>query len=560
MLNLHNHSNYSILQSSISIDSLIAFAKNHGSNYVSLTDTNGMHGLIQFAKQAEEAGIKPILGAYIDESNNPNDYVVFLAKNNYGYSELCKVITSRKLEEDFSLIKVVQNISDNLFVLISSLQLLKEITTSFLFPQNLYVELIATKKQKRKTRELYNYAKENKLQIIASHPAYFLNKEDYILQKTVTAIKSNSTLENLDEADIIDEEYYLKTPTEIKKIWKALPEAIWNVEDIAKSCNVNLEFGKNKFPVFPLPKGENASSYLEQICNKGLTKRYEFVTEHATARLAKELSVIEEMGFSHYFLVVHDIVREAKLRQMRILGRGSAANSLVSYCLGFTEIDPIKHNLYFERFLNRARTSPPDVDLDFSWRERDEIIKYIYDKYGYDKVAMISTTVTFRARSAFREVAKVFGVSQREISKFSKFIPWTSAKNLVQLAAKFPESKSLDFSLEPWKTIIQIASRLAGFPRHRSIHPSGIVVTEKPMTNYVPLEYAKNKGLGLIITQADMYSIEDLGLVKIDILSQRSLEVLTNTMRDLQEEYVSPKRTQSVKIIPINSLDENLSN
>ncbi|MCB0750090.1 MAG: DNA polymerase III subunit alpha, partial [Ignavibacteriae bacterium] len=224
-----------------------------------------------------------------------------------------------------------------------------------------------------------------------------------------------------------------------------------------------------------------------------------------------------------------------------------------SYCLGFTEIDPIKHNLYFERFLNRARTSPPDVDLDFSWRERDEIVKYVYDKYGYDKVAMISTTVTFRARSAFRETAKVFGVSEREISKFSKLIPWTSAKNLPQLAEKFPESKSLNFNSEPWNSIVKIASQLAGFPRHLSIHPSGIVVTEKPITNYVPLEYAKNKGLGLIITQPDMYGIEDMGLVKIDLLSQRSLEVLTNTMSDLETKYISTKKVSSPNIIPINS-------
>jgi DNA polymerase-3 subunit alpha/error-prone DNA polymerase len=169
------------------------------------------------------------------------------------------------------------------------------------------------------------------------------------------------------------------------------------------------------------------------------------------------------------------------------------------------------------------------VDLDFSWKERDEIIKYIFDKYGYSNVAMISTTVTFRARSAFREVAKIFGVSQNEISKYSKFIPWTSAKNLETLSQKFPEAKLLEFKSEPWKSIVKIASKLAGFPRHLSIHPGGIIITEKPITNYVALEYAKNKGLGLIVTQPDMYSTEKMGLIKIDILSQRSLGVLRDT-------------------------------
>jgi DNA polymerase-3 subunit alpha/error-prone DNA polymerase len=200
--------------------------------------------------------------------------------------------------------------------------------------------------------------------------------------------------------------------------------------------------------------------------------------------------------------------------------------------------------------LNRGRKSPPDVDLDFSWRERDEIVKYVYERYGYDKVAMISTTVTFRARSAFREVAKVFGISESEINKFSKFIPWTSAHNLPHLAEKFPEAKSLHFKEEPWKSIIDIASKLAGFPRHLSIHPSGIIVAPGPMTNYVALEYARNKGLGLIITQPDMYPIEEFGLVKIDLLSQRSLGVLRDTMKRIKGKMKDDKSvsTQIYKI------------
>lgn len=369
------------------------------------------------------------------------------------------------------------------------------------------------------------------MQIIASHPAYFINPKDYLLHKVVTAIRLNTTLENLRADDTVDEEFFLKTPEELSKLWKQLPEALWNTERIAQSCNVDLEIGKYKFPVFPLPQHESSFSYLWKIAFRGLETRYKPITDKAVKRLQYELEVIDQMGFSDYFLIVWDIIREAKNRGMMHIGRGSAANSLVSYCLGFTEVDPIKYNLYFERFLNRGRLSPPDVDLDFSWKERDEIIKYVYDKYGYDHVAMISTTVTFRARSAFRETAKVFGISESEISKYSKFIPWTSAKNLPNIAEKFPETKSFDFSNEPWKTIVEVASKLSGFPRHLSIHPSGIVITEKPINNYVALEFAKNKGLGLVITQPDMYPIEDLGLIKIDLLSQRSLGVLKDAVR-----------------------------
>ena len=549
MLSFHIHSNYSLLQGTITIEALVDFAKTYESPYVSLTDTNGMYGLIQLSKKAEEVGIKPILGTMINDLKDEQIYAIFLAKNNLGYSELCKIITTRKLKENFSLLDVVKNVSDNLFILTSSIHLLEELLTCTRIHKNLYVELIVTDKQKTKTRVLYNFAKKNNLQIIASHPAYFLKSEDFVLHRTVTAIRLNKTFENLDESDLVDEEYYLKTPEEIKSTWKSLPEALWNMDYIAKNCNVNFEFGKYKFPVYPIPNSDNAFSYLWKICFQGLSEKYQPITDKAVKRLQYELEVIDDLGFCDYFLVVWDIVREARRRGMMTIGRGSAANSLVSYCLDFTQVDPIEHNLYFERFLNRGRTSPPDVDLDFSWKERDEIVRYVYEKYGYSNVAMISTTVTFRARSAFRETAKVFGVSEQEISKFRKLIPWTSAKNLPYLAEKFPESKSLNFKDEPWKSIIEIASQLSGFPRHLSIHPGGIIITEKPITNYVALEYAKNKGLGLIITQPDMYPIEDMGLIKIDLLSQRSLGVLRDTLNSINKTPVEKGFSKIEKFI-----------
>ncbi|MFH1194712.1 MAG: PHP domain-containing protein [bacterium] len=535
MFTLHAHSNYSLLQSTLTIDSVISAAKKAGSKYVSLTDTNGMYGLIQFSKKAEEENIKAILGTYINDPKNKDMYVILLAKNIDGYSEICKIITSRKLNDNFSLSKLFNRNLQNIFVLTSSIELLKEISINDELKRNLYVELFVTSKCKRRARELFQYAKSNGLQIVASHPAYFEKPGDYLLHKTITAIRLNTTLEGVPEEELKDEEFYIYLPETFQELWKSLPEAIWNADYIAQNCNVNLEFDKYKFPYFPLPSGETAFSHLWKLCFNGLAEKYQPITDKAVKRLQYELEVIDELGFSDYFLIVSDIVREAHSRRMMTIGRGSAANSLVAYCLGLSQVDPIKNNLYFERFLNRGRTSPPDVDLDFSWKERDEIVKYVYEKYGYDRVAMISTTVTFRARSAFREVAKVFGIAESEISKYSKFIPWTSAYNLPVLAEKFPESKSLKFDNEPWKSIIQIASKLSGFPRHLSIHPGGIVITREPITNYVALEYAKNKGLGLIITQPDMYPIEDMGLIKIDLLSQRSLGVLRDTMSKITD-------------------------
>lgn len=532
MFSLHAHSNFSLLKGALTIEKLIAFAKKNHSAYVSLTDDNGMYGLIKFAKIALEEKIKPILGTKINDNNFS---IILLAKNNNGYKEICKIITAKNLNDNFSIVNTLSKISNNIFVLINSVELLKLLIENKIDTNNIYAELIITEKAKKNTRLLFNFAKENNIKIMASHPVYFEKKEDYIIHKALTAIRLNKTLANLSEEELVDSEYYLKSPEELNELWKSIPEAMWNTDDIAMQCNVNLEFGKYKFPEFKLPPDETAFSYLWKVSFKGLSERFKPITEKAVKRLQYELEVIDELGFLDYFLVVWDIVREAKTRRMVSIGRGSAANSLVAFCLGYTQIDPISHNLYFERFLNRGRISPPDVDLDFSWKERDRLVRYIFDKYGYDKVAMISTTVTFRAKSAFREIAKVFGISQSEISKYSRFIPWTSAENLPILTEKFPESKKLDFSNTIWKQIIEIATKIAAYPRHISIHPSGIVITKEPITNYVALEYAGNKGLGIIVTQPDMYSIEDLGLIKIDLLSQRSLGVLRDTLNKIEK-------------------------
>jgi DNA polymerase III alpha subunit len=276
---------------------------------------------------------------------------------------------------------------------------------------------------------------------------------------------------------------------------------------------------------------------LWKYTHEGLERRYDHIAKDIKDRLREELQVIDELKLADYFLIVHDIFLEAKRRGMMTLTRGSAANSLVCYCLGLTEVDPVKYNFYFTRFLNRSRSSLPDIDIDFSWKERDEIVQYVFKKYGYSKVAFISTHVTMKARSAFRETAKVFGFSDNEISTISKYIPWTNAKNLATISKRFPESKSLDFNIEPWKSIISIATRLADFPRHLSIHPGGIVISPLPITTYTALEYAANKGVGLIITQPDMYGVEDLGLVKIDLLSQRSLGVLRDTIQQIDNNF-----------------------
>ena len=531
MIPLHVHSNYSLLQGTISIDKLIEFCKNNSISSIALTDTNAMNGLTQFAKKADEAGIQPILGTFLTEPANDKKYVICIAKNNEGYSEICRIITQRKLNDDFSLIKILKNEWKNLIIITPHIELLEIINQKNSF----YAEIIRTKSNKKNALKLYEYSKQNNIPIVASNPVYFLEKKDFELHKLVTAIRLNKTIASISNEELVEEEFYIKSSTEIEQQFKKIPEAITNTHKIAEECKVDLKLGEYKYPSYQAKGKENSTSLLNTIAMNGLRKKYNFLDEKIKNRLEYELSVINELNFTDYFLIVWDIVQEAKKRGMMTIGRGSAANSLVAFCLEFTQVDPIKLNLYFERFLNKARSNPPDVDIDFSWKERDEIVKYVFEKYGYERVAMISTTITFRARSAFRETAKAFGISDREISKYSKKIPWTNAANLPKISEMFPESKSLGFDKEPWKTIVQLASKIANFPRHLSIHPSGIVITPTKITDYCALEYAKNKGLGLIITQPDMYSIEDLGLVKIDLLSQRSLGVLRDTMDTLNK-------------------------
>lgn len=533
MIQLHTHSNYSLLKGTARISELIEECKINSIPAIALTDTNGMYGLIQFYKLAIEAGIKPILGTYIDEPCDESKYVLLLAKNNSGYSDLCKIITLRKLNDDFSLFNILKKHWANLFIITSCIELLKIIEKS----NSVYAEIIPTKQNKKNARELYQFAVKNNFPIAASNPVYYLKQKDLLIHKVVTAIRLNTAIDSIPEIELIDSEFYFKSISEIKNVFVKIPSAIENTIIISDQCNVDLKLNEYKYPKYPVANPESSSSLLYKISYEGLLKRYNNAGEKELNRLEYELKVIKELNFENYFLIVWDIIQEAKRRGMMTIGRGSAANSLVAYCLELTQVDPIKHNLYFERFLNKARSNPPDVDLDFSWKERDEIVRYVFEKYGYERVAMISTMITFKARSAFREVAKAFGITNEEISTISKKIPWTNAFNLPDAAALFPESKSLNFNIEPWKTIVELSVKIANFPRHLSIHPGGIVITPNKITEYCALEYAKNKGLGLIITQPDMYSVEDLGLIKIDLLSQRSLGVLRDSMDSIKKNY-----------------------
>jgi len=461
--------------------------------------------------------------------------------------------------------------------------------------RNVFAELILTPRRRGACRRLYDLAHELHVPVVATADVHFARREDYPLYRLLHAIATQKTVETLDDDEAeagggmrearrevrgerrenggwrmadggmeikvgpvaglsysqfniqhskfkivraVDDEHYFKTEGEMAQMFRGLRSALRNTRYIAEHCNVDWAshepplLGGWKFPRVTLPSGETAFSYLWKVTFDGLKQRYRPLTPDATRRLEYELEIIARLGFCEYFLAVNEIAEAARQQGRHFLGRGSAANSIVSFALGLTPVDPIRHNLYFERFLNPERRSPPDIDLDFSWKERDVVVRWIFDHFGYDRVALISTHITLQPRQAIREVGKAMGVAEAEVNRFTRPIPgWVGeARRLAELPEVFPECRHLPVGEEPWKTILAYAERLLDFPRHLSIHCGGLLITPEPITDYTPLQRAAK---GPIITQMEMHAIEDLGLIKMDILGNRSLGVLSDCLEML---------------------------
>ena len=456
--------------------------------------------------------------------------------------------------------------------------------------RNVFAELILTARRRGLCRRLYDLATELHIPLVATGDVHFARRDDYPFYRLLQAIGAQQTIETLDDETevgswrreageeirdekseareelssftsrlsplasrvcLADEEHYFKTADEMAHMFRGLRSALRNTRYIAERCNVDWVarqpplLGQWKFPRVALPSSETAFSHLWKVTFEGLKQRYRPLTPDATRRLEYELEIIARLGFAEYFLAVNEIADEARRRGFAFLGRGSAANSIVSFALGLTPVDPIRHNLYFERFLNPERRSPPDIDLDFSWKERDAVVRWIFDHFGHDRVALIATHITLQPRQAIREVGKAMGLAEAEVGRFTRPIPgWLGAdfgsigfqpvkRSLADLPEVFPECRNLPVGDEPWKTVLTHAQRLIGFPRHLSIHCGGLLITPEPITDYTPLQRAAK---GPIITQMEMHAIEDLGLIKMDILGNRSLGVLSDCLRMMKAE------------------------
>jgi len=478
-----------------------------------------------------------------DADSVPSAAATVIARDRDGYGELCRLASARRLRADFKLAEALERGTGHCYVITDQVELLRRLGPR-LGPRRLFVRLAPDYGEACRARQLrqLKLAAHFRLSPVACTDVRFLRPQDQPVHHVLRAIGQNATLQTAQ--GVCPREHYLSAPVELGGYYYDCPQALDTARELAQGCEVDFELGKWVFPDYPLSRGESPQRALRDLCQRGLVWRYgrggdspAGYDQRHLSRLDYELDVIDKLGYTSYFLAVYDIVRAAGRRGIPCLGRGSAANSIVSYLLGLTPVDPIALNMYFERFLNPARQSPPDIDIDFSSKRRDEILKFVYERWGRERVAMISTHVTFRARGAFREVGKVFGLSDKEISIIARRIPHTSAEGLTTIKQDFAELRGVDLRAEPYCHIIPLASQLGGCPRHLGIHCGGVVIAPERLTDYTALQRAAK---GFVVTQYEMFSVEDVGLIKIDLLGNCGLDALEDTLRSLAARGIRP--------------------
>ncbi len=569
-IHLHTHSHYSLLDGLAKIDELVSRAKELGMDALALTDHGNLYGAVEFYKKCRTAGIKPILGveAYLAPNNHQSKnahiddkyyHLTLLVKNETGWRNLIKLVTLSHLQGFYykprmdkellkkygqGLIALSGCLSGEIpkLLLAGNYEAAKKAAREFqeIFgAEDFFLEISHHPgiKETLKVREgILKLAEETKIPLVATQDIHYLNKDDADYHDILLAVQTGDKLSDSDRLTLKNDDFSMTSPEEMAEYFKDLPEAILNTAKIADRCQVELELGKIRLPKFPLPEengSQTANQYLEKILKSRIAERYPKTAPEVEKRLALELGVIEKMGFADYFLIVQDFINWAKERGIVVgPGRGSAAGSIVSYILGITDIDPLKYDLLFERFLNPERIQMPDIDIDITDVRRDEVVGYLREKYGEDKVANIITFGTMAARAAVRDVGRALGVSYPFCDQIAKLIPFNldlkrAIKNVAELTDMYKNNESA-------KKILNAAMRLEGVARHASVHACGLVITNEPLTNYLPLQRAPQDP-NVIVSQFEMHAVEDLGLLKMDILGLRNLTIIENTVRLVQE-------------------------
>ena len=577
---LHVHSHYSLLDGLPKIGQLVDRAKELGMDSIALTDHGNLYGAVEFLKEAMQKGVKPIIGAEIYlafegmEQKRPKIddtiyHLVLLVKNQKGYENLVSILTQGHLrgfyykprvDEDFlrehaeGLIALSGCLNGKIPRLLQSKKK-KEAEATALFYQeifgegNFYLELqrhVNISAQKTTNQGVLELSEKLKIPVVATADSHYLSPQDSEAQDVLMLINTGARPNDPDRLTLSQDDFSLKSAEDMEKLFSDVPEAIANTQRIAKLCNFELELGVTKLPIFPLPEGKNADDYLQELCLKGLKGRPNIQDNKETAsRLEFELSVIRQTGFASYFLIVQDFVNWAKSKRIVVgPGRGSVGGSLVAYLLKITNINPLQYNLLFERFLNPERLDLPDIDLDFADYRRDEVISYVADKYGKDKVAQIITFGTMAARAVIRDVGRALGYEYGYCDKMAKMIPFSF--NLQQTLEEVEEFKELYDTDEKAKRLIDLAKKLEGVARHASTHACGVVIAAQPLDSLVPLQHPTQNDQN-IVTQYGMHSIEDLGLLKMDFLGLKNLSVIEDTLKRI---YVIYHKSIDIETIP----------
>jgi len=591
-VHLHCHSHYSFLRGVNPPQEIIAAASEQKMPAVALTDSNGMYAAVGFYQAAHAAGVKPIVGVVLEveikEINEvkevkekqgvaaaqPSISLVLLAADAEGYSNLCRLTTLRHLgvlrpgqetfAEDAARPVALEELAAHGAGVIALgpasallgmdpacrgaacrgltkavISQLKEI-----FGDRLYIEAQhLSPGDGRVLREAQRLGRELGIPLVATNNVHFLKPEEHLHHRVVNAIRTGGLLTTVAAHDITTPEAWFKPAAEMQRLFPDHPELLRATLEIAERCNLQLELGQLIVPEFPVPEGKTPSSFLAELCDRGATERYQWPPQEVHDRLRHELRVIEKWHLAPYFLLVWDIVEEARQRGIPAVARGSAASSMVAYCLGISRVCPLRWGLYFERFLNEQRGDCPDIDVDICGARRDELLDYVYARWGAEHVAMIGSFVTMHARLAVREVAKVFGVPPGEVNLFTKRLPHRPVREILQAIHQLPGCRNLPINDEPWKTILQVALRLDDAPRHLGIHPCGTVISARPLTNLVPLERATK---GIVVTHYDMHAIEALGLIKMDLLGQRGFTTMALALDNIEKQEVKEKSEVAV--------------
>lgn len=552
---LHCHTNFSFLDGASHPADMVARAKELGMPALAITDHDGLYGIVRFYRETKELGIKPIIG--IEMTLDGGHHLTLLAKNNGGYSNLSRLVSHAQLSHSkgkASLdLETLARHSKGLFCLsgckkgeVSAALLARDKGKAILAAEK-YIDIFGRDsfwvelqnnlcpQDRELCEQLVQLARELGTGYVATNNVHYATREGHRLQDILVCIKNRTALDDSHHLRRPNSEFYLKPASEMERLFAGYPEAIRNTLCISEACNVDLDFSSYRFPDFQAPDGETADSFLDRLCWQELHKKYQPLTAEAERRLREESELVHRLGLAGYFLTVWDIIEYARRNGIPTQGRGSAASSIITYLLGVTRVDPVRHKLFAGRFLNDEMSAIPDIDIDIASDledHREKLIQYIYEKYGTDHAAMVCNVVSYRARNTIRDVGKAMGLPLYIVDRMAKSLGTYSASKVGDDLSKLSEFEQ-QIGSKPWQQFLDLCKEISGFPRHLGIHVGGMLISTTPLTDFVPVEKATMPGR--VVAQWDKDDISDVGLIKIDLLGLRMLSLIDEAVKLVAE-------------------------